>query len=249
MHTLLLGLLICLFLYFVVFHEFVIIKESFKKPSKFSSSKSGGVTMEQINQTNDLSFGVVEFTTVPYASASSTVKIGLQKGDKFPEPRKIKNARDLFASEIVGIKVPEGLSITFYEMSNLGGYYNSIIGPNTVDTLQMANNLEYPEPEDDNGNLLVNMYNGIGWQNRVKSFVIHRFQEIPDEFDGVFYTQKYGINDYEKIKAMGGDSSDVAEKTRQAQWQHYLDIGQSLGYAINAKIPEKEKKEDDEWAE
>ena len=232
MHFFILTIIISLFIYFVL-HSVFYRKESFKGMSKKAAVENKKVTMEEINSTNDLSFGLVEFSTVPFSSASSTVKIGLEKKNNTTRPRKIYTKTNLFTTEIVGIKVPDGLSITIYEYPNFMGNYNSIIGPNTIDTLEMAKNLQYPEAEDDAGNLLENIYKGKGWQNRVKSFIIHQYREIPDEFDGVFYTQKYGINDYEKIKALGGDLSDLPEKTREAQWLHYLDFGESLGYAIN----------------
>lgn len=219
-HTLILGFIIVFFIYFG-FHT-VNSYESF-------------VSRDEITNTNDLSFGLVDFSIVPISSASSTVKIGLVKtNSSIPQPRKIYKTSDVFfTDDIVGIKVPDGLRVTIYEDENLQGYSNTINGPNTIDTLITASSLQYPEEEDESGNFLINKYNGIGWEKRVKSFVIHRSIDIPDEFDSVMYTQKYGINDYEKIKEQGGDLSNLSDKTREAQWQHYLDIGESLGYDIN----------------
>uniref|UniRef100_A0A6C0HI80 Uncharacterized protein n=1 Tax=viral metagenome TaxID=1070528 RepID=A0A6C0HI80_9ZZZZ len=239
MHTLIIGFIISLFLYFVLYELFG--KESFKGKSNSSALKgqsSSNNETETIAGTNDPSYGLVEFSTVPFSSTSSTVNIGLKKTNtKFPQPRKVKsiNSRDGFTGSIVGIKVPEGLKVTIYEFPNFGGNFNSIIGPSTVDNLETEKNLQYPETEDDQGLLLENIYKGRGWQNRVKSFIIHRYREIPDDFDGVFYTQKYGINNYQKFKALGGNPEDLPEKTREDQWQHYIDNEYLGRYAINEK--------------
>jgi hypothetical protein len=248
MHTLLLGFIICIFLYFVLY-DIISGKESFKGKGGSNPLKQSQSNNEIIEGTNDLSYGLVEFSTVPFSSTSSTVNIGLKKTNTtLPQARKVKsiNPKDGFTGSIVGFKVPEGLKVTMYEFPNFGGYFNSVIGPSTVDNLETARNLQYSEPEDDQGLLLENIYKGRGWQNRVKSFIIHRYREIPDEFDGVFYKQKYGINDYERIQALGGNPEDLPEKTREAQWQHYLDIGESLGYAINQKDLLEDKKKEDE---
>jgi hypothetical protein len=225
MHTIILGIIICIFIYFGFHTQY----------ESFSIKGKGHLNIDEISRTNDISFGLVEFSLVPFSSTSQTVTIGLEKNPKnvsFPLARTI-NSQSLFPASIVGIKVPDGIRVTIFELPNQGGYFNAIVGPNLIDTLETAKNLQYPEAEDDAGNLLANNFGGKGWQNRVNSFVIHRYKEIPEEFDGVFYTQKYGINDYEKYKQMGGDLTNLADKTRESQWQHYLDIGESLGYAIN----------------
>ena len=220
MHTIILGFIICLFLYF-----------GFHTVNRYESFAT-----DEMAKTNDLSFGLVEFSVVPFSSASTNIKIGLVKtGDNtIPQPRKINRTSEVFDSNnIVGIKVPDGLRVTIYEDEYLQGKYNTINGPSSIEDLVSATNLQYPEEEDEEGNILTNKYGGIGWQYRVKSFAVQRSKDVPDEFDSVFYTQKYGINDYEKIKQQGGDLTNLPDKTREAQWQHYLDIGESLGYDIN----------------
>jgi len=232
MHTIILGLIIFAFIYFLFYTQYEPFKNNFKR------DKISRAEIDEIARTNDTSFDLVEFSLVPFSSTSQTIKVGLELNTvnvSLPLSRKINNTERIFPSNIVGMKVPEGIRVTIYEQKNQGGYFNAIIGPTTIETLETAQNLQYPEAEDDTGLLLANNYGGRGWQNRVKSLVIHRYKDIPDEFDSVFYTQKYGINDYEKYKQMGGDLTILPDKTREGQWQHYLDIGESLGYAINSK--------------
>ena len=232
MHTIILGAIICVFIYFVLHSANRL--EPFKTSNKSGpfTDKNKPVTIADITLTNDVSFGLVEFSTVPFSAASSTIKVGLVKAGSIPKPRKINRPSDLFFSEnIVGIKVPDGLRVTIYEDGYLQGYSNAIVGPSSVDNLESAS-LQYPEPEDENGNLLTNKYKEKGWKNRVKSFVVQRSEDIPEDFDGVFYTREYKINDHDKFVQMGVDPAVVADRTLEAQWQYQLDYGESEGKTI-----------------
>lgn len=250
---------VILFFICITFYVFDInVQESFKLSTKFSETRVSNNERQNysnyIAQTNDSEYIkndkgnpiYVEFTSEPYGKARSSVKVGLVKDEdlsrNIPHVRKIPNIKYIIKPEIVGIKVPQGYKVTVHAGKNNVGISNTITGEKIIDDLKNASTLFDNEEEDDeNGNPKVwnvgKIPPKVGWQDRVDSVTIHRYIDIPEEFDGIFYT-KY-VNYYDSLinielqKPEDQRNMDsIADRAREMQWQYFVDEGELAGHEI-----------------
>lgn len=248
---------IILFFIWITFYVFN-VQESFKLSAFFSenriTNKQRQDYLNNIAITNDSEYiknekGMpvyIQFTTEPYGKASSSVNVGLVKDEdvsrNIPHVRKIENIKYIVKSNIVGMKVPQGYKVTIHAGKNNMGISNTITGEKIVDDLKNASTLFDNEEEDDeNGNPKVwnigKFPPKYGWDERVDSITIHRHIDIPEEFDGIFYT-KY-VNFYDSLINIELQKPDdqrnidsIADRAREMQWQHFVDEGELAGHEI-----------------
>lgn len=189
---------------------------------------------------------LVQITTEPFAQASSTADIGLVRDDdrerNIAGVREINDISSIVSGFIVGIKVPKNMRVTIYQGLNFTGHSNSITGEKVIDDVKFASTLlDYPEEEDENGQPAKWKDDYRGWEKRIRSFKVHRWVDIPSEFDSAYYTRTYRINDYSRLKQIedekpeeSRDYSSIGEIARNNQWQHFLDVGEKRNFAINS---------------
>lgn len=264
-HNTLLTLVTCFFLWIII-HCVFWHRETFRIGKSILASRRSAreERLAEIARTNDMSYyesfqsknktiepfsnerPLVQITTEPFAQASSTVDIGLVRDDD--KKRNIAGVReidDIFkiaSTFIVGIKVPKNMRVTIYEGKDFTGHSNSITGEKVIDDFKFASTLlDYPEEEDENGQPAKWSDDYRGWEKRIRSFKVHRWVDIPSEFDSAYYTRTYRINDYSRLKQIedakseeSRDYSSIGEMVRNNQWQHFLDVGEKRKFSINS---------------
>lgn len=210
--------------------------------SYYESFQSRNKTIEPFSNERPL----VQISTVPFAQANRTIDIGLtqdnNKKRNIAGVRKIRDINLITTGKIIGMKVPKNMKVTIYEGVNFTGHSNSVTGEKLIDDFKYASTLlDYPEEEDENGQPMIWSGELRGWESRIRSFKIHRWVDIPSEFDSAYYTRTYRINDYSRLKQIedakpeeSRDYSSIGEIVRNKQWQHFLDVGEKRKFSINS---------------